>query len=124
MTASGSAGRFEYQNGQPVPIRGAALNAEGEPEHEDYPKDPNFQKEWGPRGVIKSSADGRVEDTGPLTKKRMETVDEDFASAAVWAASRIPPPLPLRDARKFTLPGVFVSAGDARFGAHGSDPRP
>ena len=43
------------------------LNAEEEPENEDYPKNPEFRKKFGPRGVIKSSADGKVEDTGPLT---------------------------------------------------------
>ncbi len=59
------------------------LNAEEEPENEDYPKDPNFRKRFGPRGVIKSSADGRVEDTGPLTKKRMETVDDETLEAAL-----------------------------------------
>jgi arylsulfatase len=59
------------------------LNAEEEPEHPDYPKDPEFRKRFGPRGVIKSSADGRIEDTGPLTKKRMETVDEEFLAAGL-----------------------------------------
>jgi len=59
------------------------LNAEQEPEHPDYPKDPAFKKRFGPRGVIKSSADGKIEDTGPLTKKRMETVDEEITSAAL-----------------------------------------
>ena len=58
------------------------LNAEDEPENPDYPKDPEFKKRFGPRGVIKSYADGRIEDTGPLTKKRMETVDEEFLSAS------------------------------------------
>jgi arylsulfatase len=58
------------------------LNAEEEPENEDYPKDPAFRKQWGPRGVIKATADGKIEDTGPLTKKRMETVDEEFMAAA------------------------------------------
>lgn len=53
------------------------LNAEDEPEHPDYPKDPAFRKQFGPRGVIHSYADGRIEDTGPLTKKRMETVDQE-----------------------------------------------
>jgi arylsulfatase len=53
------------------------LNAEDEPEHADYPKDPAFKKRFGPRGVIHSFADGKVEDTGPLTKKRMETIDEE-----------------------------------------------
>ncbi len=59
------------------------LNAEEEPENEDYPKDPAFRKRFGPRGVIKSSADGKIEDTGPLTKKRMETVDDETSAAAI-----------------------------------------
>ncbi len=59
------------------------LNAEEEPENEDYPKDPEFRKKFGPRGVIKSFADGRIEDTGPLTKKRMETVDDETVAAAL-----------------------------------------
>ncbi|WP_136796419.1 MULTISPECIES: arylsulfatase [Desulfosediminicola] len=59
------------------------LNAEEEPENEDYPKNPEFRKRFGPRGVIKSFADGRIEDTGPLTKKRMETVDDETVAAAL-----------------------------------------
>ena len=59
------------------------LNAEEEPENEDYPKNPEFRKRFGPRGVIHSYADGRIEDTGPLTKKRMETVDDETAAAAL-----------------------------------------
>jgi len=63
------------------------LNAEEEPENEDYPKDPAFRKEFGPRGVIHSYAmpDGtqKIEDTGPLTKKRMETVDDDTSDRAL-----------------------------------------
>lgn len=59
------------------------LNAEDEPEHPNYPKDPAFKKRFGPRGVIHSYADGRVEDTGPLTKKRMETVDEEFLASSL-----------------------------------------
>ena len=58
------------------------LNAEEEPETYYYPKDPEFKKKYGPRGVIHSFADGKIENTGPLTKKRMETVDYEFASAA------------------------------------------
>jgi arylsulfatase len=58
------------------------LNAEEEPENEDYPKDPAFRKQFGPRGVLRSTADGKIEDTGPLTRKRMETVDEEFLAAA------------------------------------------
>jgi arylsulfatase A-like enzyme len=63
------------------------LNAEEEPENVDYPKDPAFRKRFGPRGVLHSKSDGRggqkVEDTGPLTKKRMETVDDEFMDAAL-----------------------------------------
>jgi arylsulfatase len=59
------------------------LNAEEEPENPDYPKDPEFRKRFGPRGVIKSTADGKIDDTGPLTRKRMETVDEEFLAAAL-----------------------------------------
>jgi arylsulfatase len=59
------------------------LNAEEEPENEDYPKDPKFRERFGPRGVIKSFADGRIEDTGPLTKKRMETIDDETLASAL-----------------------------------------
>jgi arylsulfatase len=75
------------------------LNAEEEPEHPDYPKNPRFRERFGPRGVIHSKASdvddpteeprfGRVgkqtiEDTGPLTKKRMETIDEDVTDRAI-----------------------------------------
>jgi arylsulfatase len=63
------------------------LNAEEEPEDPDYPKDPAFRQRFGPRGVIHSWADGkggqRVEDTGPLTKKRMETIDEEVTEHAL-----------------------------------------
>jgi arylsulfatase len=59
------------------------LNAEEEPENEDYPKNPAFRERFGPRGVIKSSADGEIQDTGPLTRKRMETVDEETVAAAI-----------------------------------------
>lgn len=65
------------------------LNAEEEPEHPDYPTDaevPGFTEKFRPRGVMHSwaNADGtqRIEDTGPLTKKRMETCDEEFRDAA------------------------------------------
>ena len=58
------------------------LNAEEEPEGYFYPKDPEFRKQFGPRGVIKSTADGKIEDTGPLNTKRMPTIDEEFLAAA------------------------------------------
>ncbi len=75
------------------------LNAEQEPECEDYPKDPAFRKRFGPRGVLRCKATDKddatvdpqfgrvgkqtVENTGPLTIKRMETVDEEFLVAAL-----------------------------------------
>ena len=63
------------------------LNAEEEPELPDYPKDPEFKKKFGPRGVLHCISDGKggqtVKDTGPLTKKRMETIDEEITSAAL-----------------------------------------
>src|SRR5689334_912538 len=74
------------------------LNAEDEPENPDYPKDPAFKAKFGPRGVLKCKATDKddatedprfgkvgkqtIEDTGPLTTKRMETVDEEFLGAA------------------------------------------
>src|SRR5262245_17620382 len=58
------------------------LNAEEEPEGYFYPKDPEFKKKFGPRGVLHTYADGKIEDTGPLVTKRMPTVDEEFLAAA------------------------------------------
>jgi arylsulfatase A-like enzyme len=80
------------------------LNAEEEPENVDYPKDPAFRERFGPRGVLRCKASdtddptvdphfGRVgkqviEDTGPLTRKRMETADEEFLAAAIGFVER------------------------------------
>nr|WP_317621442.1 sulfatase-like hydrolase/transferase [Streptomyces sp. CBMA123] len=65
------------------------LNAEEEPEERDYPSEeeyPDFRRNYGPRGVLHTWADGhggqRIENTGPLTRERMKTCDEEFASAA------------------------------------------
>jgi arylsulfatase len=62
------------------------LNAEEEPENRDYPTDSAFRKNFGPRGVLHTWSDGkggqRIQDTGPLTKKRMETIDEESLAAA------------------------------------------
>lgn len=62
------------------------LNAEEEPENEDYPKNPEFRKRFGPKGVLHCFADGKggqtIKDTGPLNKKRMETVDEETLAKA------------------------------------------
>ncbi|MBJ3778383.1 arylsulfatase [Acuticoccus sp. 2012] len=65
------------------------LNAEEEPEQEDYPADlvladgSTFRETFGPRGVIHSFAGGAIEDTGALTRKRMETVDDETSAAAL-----------------------------------------
>jgi len=59
------------------------LNAEEEPETYYYPKDPEFHERFAPRGVIHSYADGRIEDTGPMARERMETADEEFLGAAL-----------------------------------------
>ena len=59
------------------------LNAEEEPELEDYPKNEAFREKFGPRGVIHSYAGGEIKDTGPLTKKRMETIDDETVAAAI-----------------------------------------
>jgi arylsulfatase len=75
------------------------LNAEEEPENPDYPKDPRFRAKFGPRGVLKCKASDRddltvdpaygrvgkqvIENTGPLDRKRMEVVDEEFLNAAL-----------------------------------------
>jgi arylsulfatase A-like enzyme len=63
------------------------LNAEEEPEHPDYPKDSAFHKRFGPRGVIHSHAEPgggqTIEDTGPLTRKRMETIDDDVTDRTI-----------------------------------------
>jgi arylsulfatase A-like enzyme len=69
------------------------LNAEEEPENPDYPKDPRFRKTFGPRGVLHCWADGKggqkIEDTGPLTKKRMETIDNEVTDKALDFMDRI-----------------------------------
>jgi len=63
------------------------LNAEEEPENRNFPRDPEFLKKFGPRGVLKCKADGKggqtIENTGPLTKKRMETIDDETSEAAI-----------------------------------------
>jgi arylsulfatase len=74
------------------------LNAEEEPENPDYFKNPELKKKFGPRGVIHSFADGRIVDTGPLTKKRMETIDDEVTTAALDFMQRA-----ARDGKPFFL---------------------
>ena len=64
------------------------LNAEEEPENEDYQQGAEFRERFGPRGVIRSSSDGTIEDTGPHTRKRMETVDDETVAAALDVIDR------------------------------------
>lgn len=68
------------------------LNAEEEPENVDYPKNPKFREKFGPRGVLHCVADGNggqsIEDTGPLTKKRMETIDDEVTERALQFMDR------------------------------------
>ena len=63
------------------------LNAEQEPECPDYPKDPEFRKKFGPRGVLHcwANPDGtqRIENTGALDTTRMQTIDEEFLDATL-----------------------------------------
>lgn len=59
------------------------LNAEDEPENNNYPKDPAFRERFGPRGIVTGTADGPTGTDGPLTKKRMETIDQELADMAV-----------------------------------------
>lgn len=69
------------------------LNAEEEPESPDYPKDAAFRQRFGPRGVLHAWADGkggqRIEDTGPLTKKRMETIDDEVTEHALGFIDKV-----------------------------------
>jgi len=59
------------------------LNAEEDPENHFYPQAPEFRKRFGPRGVLKCTADGKITDSGPLTKKRMETIDDETSAACM-----------------------------------------
>ncbi|MCK6262778.1 arylsulfatase [Vibrio sp. ZSDE26] len=59
------------------------LNAEEEPENEDYPQDPAFAERFGPRGMVTGTADGPTGNDGPLTRKRMETIDRELTDMAV-----------------------------------------
>src|SRR5262245_60218174 len=67
------------------------LNAEEDPENHFYPQDPEFKKRFGPRGVLRCRVENGkqvIEDTGPLTKKRMETVDDETSAACTACIER------------------------------------
>nr|WP_295130289.1 arylsulfatase [uncultured Roseateles sp.] len=59
------------------------LNAEEEPEQIDYPKDPEFRKKYGPRGVLEARAGETPKDLGPLTAKRMQTIDDESTARSL-----------------------------------------
>jgi arylsulfatase len=115
------------------------LNAEEEPELPDYPKDPKFKAAFGPRGVLHCKAtdvddatnDPRwgkvgkqtIKDTGPLTKKRMETVDEEITSAALgWMENQVKADKPFFLWFNTTAMHFRTHVADKNLGKSGQDP--
>jgi arylsulfatase A-like enzyme len=115
------------------------LNAEEEPELPDYPKDPKFKEMFGPRGVLHSWATDtddatveprwgrvgkqKVEDTGPLTKKRMETIDEEITAAALdWMEKQAKAGKPFFLWYNSTAMHFRTHVADKNLGKSGQDP--
>src|SRR4051812_1125491 len=115
------------------------LNAEEEPELPDYPKDPKFKEMFGPRGVLHCKATdvddatvdprwGRVgkqtvEDTGPLTKKRMETVDEEITDRAIaWIEQQAKAGVPFFCWYNSTATHFRTHVAEKNLGKSGQDP--
>jgi arylsulfatase len=103
------------------------LNAEEEPELPDYPKDPEFKKKFGPRGVLHCKADGKggqtIVDTGPLTKKRMETIDEEITSAALeWMETQAKADQPFFLWYNATAMHFRTHVAEKNIGKSGQDP--
>ncbi len=115
------------------------LNAEEEPELPDYPKDPKFKAMFGPRGVMHCKATdkddattdprwGRVgkqtiEDTGPLTKKRMETVDEEITARAIaWIEEQVKADKPFFCWYNSTAMHFRTHVAEKNIGKSGQDP--
>src|SRR5580765_6841768 len=103
------------------------LNAEEEPELPDYPKDPEFKKRFGPRGVLDCVADGKggqtIKDTGPLTKKRMETIDEEITSAALaWMEKQAKTDKPFFLWYNSTAMHLKTHVAEKNIGKSGQDP--
>ena len=114
------------------------LNAEEEPEYPDYPKDPAFREKFGPRGVLQCTATdvddpsedprfGRVgkqkiKDTGPLTKKRMETVDEEITAAAIdWMEKQVADDKPFFLWYNATAMHMITHVAEKNIGKSGQD---
>src|SRR5271170_6361220 len=103
------------------------LNAEEEPELPDYPKDPAFKKQFGPRGVLHCLSDGRgghtITDTGPLTKKRMETVDEEITDRAIaWMETQAKAEKPFFLWYNSTAMHFRTHVAEKNLGKSGQDP--
>src|SRR5829696_10163239 len=103
------------------------LNAEEEPELPDYPKDPAFKKEFGPRGVLHCVADGKggqtITDTGPLTKKRMETIDEEITAKAIdWVEKQVEADTPFFLWYNSTAMHFRSHVAEKNIGKSGQDP--
>ncbi len=103
------------------------LNAEEEPELPDYPKDPEFRKKFGPRGVLHCLSDGKggqtVVDTGPLTKKRMETIDEEITDRALaWMETQAKADQPFFLWYNSTAMHFRTHVAEKNLGKSGQDP--
>jgi arylsulfatase len=103
------------------------LNAEEEPELPDYPKDPAFKKKFGPRGVLHCKADGKggqtLVDTGPLTKKRMETIDEEITAKALeWMEAQAKSDTPFFLWYNATAMHFRTHVAEKNIGKSGQDP--
>src|ERR1700740_3598295 len=115
------------------------LNAEEEPELPDYPKDPKFKAKYGPRGVLDCKATekddatedprwGRVgkqtiKDTGPLTKKRMETIDEEITARALeWMEEQAKADQPFFLWYNSTAMHLRTHVAEKNIGKSGQDP--
>ncbi|HEY4434386.1 MAG TPA: arylsulfatase, partial [Candidatus Cybelea sp.] len=103
------------------------LNAEEEPELPDYPKDPEFKKKFGPRGVLHCVADGKggqkVTDTGPLTMKRMETIDEEITDRAInWMENQVKDDKPFFLWYNSTAMHFRTHVAEKNLGKSGQDP--
>jgi arylsulfatase A-like enzyme len=103
------------------------LNAEEEPELPDYPKDPEFKKKFGPRGVLHCKSDGKggqtIVDTGPLTKKRMETIDEEITARAIeWIEKQVAADTPFFMWYNATAMHFRTHVAEKNIGKSGQDP--
>src|SRR6201995_880278 len=103
------------------------LNAEEEPELPDYPKDPKFLERFGPRGVLHCLSDGKggqtITDTGPLTKKRMETIDEEITDRSLaWIEAQAKAEKPFFLWYNSTAMHFRTHVAEKNLGKSGQDP--